>query len=230
MKVALALRGHIRDGLIDARLRQFVEKLISTRRVGTLDIYCHTWKEHEAKSSYRKLDHGVIVKVTPDLIKHYFGESIRDKIKSIEIADDSKLELKGNLEGKVAKSLLPIVAWKRMWAGKRKLIDTIAESGVQYDKVINTRYDLFTHHLCLTSEPLLMRIFNSPRTLNFKYPIYTRNPVGLDNFYVGQLQQMQKLIHSFDDSLDEIVKIYPNIDVQEKLVYEYAKDNRLILR
>jgi hypothetical protein len=230
MKVALALRGHIRDGLIDARLRQFVEKLMSARRISTLDIYCHTWKEHEAKSSYRVLDRDVIVKVTPDLIKHYFGESVRDKIKSIEIADDSKLELKGNLEGKVAKSFSPIIAWKRMWAGKRKLIDTIAESGVQYDKIINTRYDLFTHHLCLTSEPLLMRIFHSPHTLNFKYPTYTRNPVGLDNFYVGQLPQMQKLIHSFDDRLDEIIPRYSEIDVQEKLVYEYAKDNRLILR
>ena len=230
MKVALALRGHIRDGLIDGRLRHFVEKLISGRRIWTLDIYCHTWKEHEAKSSYRKLDRGVIVKVTPDLIKHYFGESIRDKIKSIEIADDSKLELKGNLEGTVAKSPLPMVAWKRMWAGKRKLIDTIAASGIQYDKIINTRYDLFTHRLCLTSEPLLMRIFNSANTLSFKYPSYTRNPVGLDNFYVGQLPQMQKLIHSFDDALDEIIPSYSQIEVQEKMVYEYAKDNGLILR
>jgi hypothetical protein len=230
MKVALALRGHIRDGLIDARLRQFVEKLMSARRISTLDIYCHTWKEHEAKSSYRVLDRDVTIKVTPDLIKHYFGEGLRDKIKSIEITDDTKLVLKGNLEGKVAKSLLPLIAWKRMWAGKRKLIDTIAESGVQYDKVINTRYDLFTHHLCLTSEPLLMRIFYSPLTLNFKYPVYTRNPIGVDNFYVGSLHQMQKLIHSFDDRLDEILERNPEIDIQEKLVYEYAKDNRLILR
>jgi hypothetical protein len=140
------------------------------------------------------------------------------------------MQLHGNLVGHLPGNKCPVVAWKRMWAGKRKLIDTIAESGVQYDKVINTRYDLFTHHLCLTSEPLLMRIFNSPHTLNFKYPTYTRNPVGLDNFYVGQLHEMQKLIHSFDDRLDEIIPRYSEIDVQEKLVYEYAKDNRLILR
>jgi hypothetical protein len=230
MKVAFALRGHIRDGLIDARLRQFIEKLSTTRKIEACDIYCHTWAEHEAKSSYRELDRGVIVKVTPELIKHYFGKTIRNNIKSIEIDNDSKLKLRGNLEGKVCKSYLPIVSWKRMWAGKRKLIDTIYESGIHYDKVINTRYDLFTHHLCLTSEPLLMRIFNSTNQLNFKYPRYTRNPVGLDNFYVGELEVMRKLIHSFDDNLDEIVQRYPNTDVQEKLVYEYANDNRLIFR
>lgn len=230
MKIAVALRGHIRDGLIDARLRQFIEKLIATRRISTCDIYCHTWKEHEAKSSYRILDRDVIIKVTPDLIKHYFGKDVRENIKSITIQDDSKLVLKGNLEGKVAKSYLPIVSWKRMWAGKRKLIDTIHESGIYYDKIINTRYDLFTHHLCLTSEPLLMRIINSANSLSFKYPTYTRNPVGLDNFYVGGLDVMRNLIHSFDDKLDEIIQRYPDTDVQEKMVYEYANENRLIFR
>jgi hypothetical protein len=116
-----------------------------------------------------------------------------------------------------------------MWAGKRKLIDTIAASGVEYDKVINTRYDLFTHRLCLTNELLLMRIFHSSNSLNFKYPTYTRNPIGLDNFYVGKLDTMQNLIHCFDDKLDEIVQRYPTVDIQEKIVYEYAKDIRLIL-
>jgi hypothetical protein len=228
MKVAFALRGHIRDGLVDARLRQFIEKLMSARRISECDIYCHTWKEHEAKSSYRELDRDVIVKVTPDLIKHYFGKPIRDNIKSIQIEDDSKLKLNGNLEGKLCKSPLPIISWKRMWAGKRKLIDTIHGSGIHYDKIINTRYDLFTNRLCLTSEPLLMRILNSSNSLSFKYPVYTRNPVGLDNFYVGGLDTMRTLIHSFDDNLDEIVKRYPNIEVQEKLVYEYSNENRLI--
>jgi hypothetical protein len=230
MKIAFALRGHIRDGLIDARLRQFIEKLLSNRTISTCDIYCHTWAEHEAKSSYRKLDRDVIVQVTPDLITHYFGKDIRQNIKSITVEDDSKLVLKGNLEGTVVKTKLPIISWKRMWVGKRKLIDTIHESGIQYDKVINTRYDLFTHRLCLTSEPLLMRIVNSSNTLSFKYPAYTRNPVGLDNFYVGGLDAMRNLIHSFDDKLDEIVQRYPEVDIQEKLVYEYANDNRLIFR
>lgn len=230
MKLAIALRGHIRDGLIDARLRQLIEKLITTRRISSCDIYCHTWKEHEAKSSYRELDRDVILKVTPDLIKHYFGKNLRDNIKSITVEDDSKLKLKGNLEGNVCKTKLPIISWKRMWAGKRKLIDTIAESGIEYDKVINTRYDLFTHRLCLTSESMLMRVINSPLSLTFKYPTYTRNPVGLDNFYVGKLDIMRNLIYAFDDNLDQIIKKYPNFDVQEKLVYEYANDNRLIFR
>lgn len=230
MKVALALRGHIRDGLIDSKLRCFVQKLMSSRNVDCVDVYCHTWKEHEAKSSYRVLDRDVLVKVTPDMIRHYFGKEIRPYIKSVHVDDDSKLNLKGTLDGKIAKSYMPIVGWKRMWAGKRKLIDTIAASGIGYDRVINTRYDLFVHHLCVTSEPLLMRIFNSPNALNFKYPTYTRNPVGLDNFYVGQLDVMQKLTHAFDENLDAIIEKYPDTDVQEKLVYEYARDHGLLFR
>lgn len=235
MKYAIALRGHIRDGLTDSRLRQFIEKLTHLRGLDELHIYCHSWAEHEAKSSYRELERDVVLKVTPQLIKHYFGKNIREhNIKSVEIADDKKLKLKGNLEGTILpKSPLPIVAWKRMWAGKRKLIDTIYDSGISYDKVINTRYDLFTHKLCLTAEPLLMRVINSNASLSFKYPIYTRNSVGVDNFYAGRLDVMRKLIHRFDDDLDGILssnKKYEEFTYHEKLVYEYANDKGFIFR
>lgn len=230
MKVALALRGHIRDGLVDSRLREYVSKLLNFRYVSSLDIYCHTWKEHEAKSSYRALDRDCILKVTPDLVKHYFGKELRGNIKNIQVQDDSKISLIGSTEGNVCKSKIPVISWKRMWAGKKQVIDSIIQSGVEYDSIINTRYDLFTMNACKMDESVLTRLVRMKGSLNFRYPIFTRGPIGVDNFYTGKPEVMKKLIYAFHDNLDDIMTRYPTCEIQEKIVYDYARENGLIYR
>lgn len=230
MKVTLAIRGHIRDGLTDSRLREYITKLTQARYVTGLDIYCHTWKEHEAKSSYRELDNEVKLKVTSDLVKHYFGKQLRERIKNVQIQDDSKVEIIGNTSGVIAKTKVPIIAWKRMWAGKKQLIDNVINSGITYDRIINTRYDLFTCKAGRVDEAVISRLMRMDYSLNFKYPIYTRGPVGVDNFYTGRPEQMKQLIYAFHNDLDGIIKKYPSTEVQEKMVYDYARDNGLIFR
>lgn len=230
MKVALALRGHIRDGLIDSRLRDYIKKLVQARYVSGLDIYCHGWKEHEAKSSYRELDNDVKLKVTPELIKHYFGKELRGSIKNIQIQDDSKIEIIGNTEGLICKTKLPVIAWKRMWAGKKQLIDSVINSGITYDRIINTRYDIFTCKAGRLDESILTRLVRGTHSLNFKYPVYTRGAVGVDNFYTGRPDQMKMLTYAFYYKLDEILNTYPSTEVQEKMVYDYARDTGLIFR
>lgn len=226
MKVALGLRGHIRNGLTDSGLRSFIHKLASRDNI-ELDIYCHTWKEHEAKSSYRELDRSSILKVTPELLTHYFATGIQGRldhhIRDITVQDDSKLKLNGNLEGIVCDSKIPKVAWKRMWAGKMQLIDTIANSNKPYDIVINTRYDMFTTPICKTSEGILLRLFQGRCAINFKYPLYTRVSIGVDNFYCGKLDAIYDITKDFHENLDAIAEKYPKVQIHEQLVYEHAK-------
>lgn len=226
MRVALGLRGHIRNGLTDSGLRAFVYKLAHARNI-ELDIYCHTWKEHEAKSSYRELDRSCLLKVNSELISHYFASGLEgplhQRICDITVQDDSKLKLNGNLEGVVCDSKIPRVAWKRMWAGQMQLLDTIANSNKPYDVVINTRYDMFTSPICKTSSGVLMRLFQGRGAINFKYPAYTRVSIGVDNFYCGRLDSMHSLVKDFHENLDTIAAQYPAVQIHEQLVYEHAK-------
>lgn len=226
MKVALGIRGHIRDSLTDSKLREYVYKLCSTRGVD-IDIYCHTWKEHEAKSSYRELDRSYTLKVNKDIIFHYFScgkYNVANRIQNINVQDDSKMQLNGMLEGVVCDSKIPRIAWKRMWAGQLQLITDILKSGTNYNKVVNMRYDMFTTPICNTSEGVLRRVFQGQYELNFKYPIYNKRSIGVDNFYVGSLSAMHDLILDFHENLDEIAARYPKIQIHEQLVYARAKE------
>lgn len=226
MKVALGLRGHIRGGLTDSGLRSYVYKLARMRNV-ELDIYCHTWKEHEAKSSYRELDRSYSLKVTPDIVSHYFASGSDGRldhlIQKIMVQDDTKVKLNGQLDGIVCDSKIPRVAWKRMWAGQYQLMNDIRDSEKPYDMVINTRYDMFTTPVCKVSDGILTRVFQGKYPLNFKYPCYTRLSIGVDNFYSGRLDCMYDLVSDFHHDLDEIAARYPKVQIHEQLVYEHAK-------
>jgi hypothetical protein len=222
MKIAIAIRGHVRDGLTDAGLRNFLVKLNKYRDI-EFDIYCHSWKETEAKSSYRKLDQATPLKVTPQLISHYFGKELQPFIRNIAIEDDSKIPLRGKLEGTIALTPMPILAWKRMWHGKVALMKTIADSKIAYDSLLCTRFDMFTTPICQTDQHMLFRIIRSRNRINFKYPIYTRGAVGVDNFYCGDPNSMITLITNFYNNLDEICQRFPHVKIHEQLLYEYAK-------
>lgn len=221
MKIAFGLRGHIRDGLYDRQLKDYLTKLSNSRRT-EIDIYCHTWKENEAKSSYRSLNRDTVFKVTPNLIKNYLGTDLYPNIKNVTISDDSKLKLSGDLDGKVTeRSPLIKLPWKRMWAGQYSLMNKIANSGVAYDYVINTRYDIFTNKLCGYSNLSLSRL------LQFDgYPLrfLRRDMLGIDNYIIGNVQTMYNLIEDFHLKLDDICSSYTGLKVHEELVYRYAKD------
>lgn len=220
MKLALCIRGHIRDGLIDSNLAQFIDFLQNQNF--SVDLYLHTWKESEAKSSYRDMDRSHVFTVSRNFLKFYFKNY---NVKTVVIEDDSKIQLVGKTEGKVCLSACPLIAWKRMWAGKYRLIQEVNKAKVDYDCVINTRYDIFTNNLCKISRQKIYRLIHQPGDLKFVYPTYKNTVVGVDNIYCGQLSYMTSLITDFHHNLDEIMFRYPNTFFQEEMVYRYSIDH-----
>ena len=223
MKIAFCIRGHIRTGFDTSQLREYIQRLMSIHDV---DIFLHTWKESEAKSSYRKLDRSKAFKVTPKILKEYFSDL---PIKKIIIDADSKLELHGNLEGIIPNSKIPVIAWKRMWAGQFKQISHLYHNHrYDYDRIVNTRYDFFTHKICYTPVKNLLKMTAKQSALTLKYPKYYRHLLGVDNYYAGELETIYDLIGDFHYRLDDILENHPIRRYQEELLYKYAQSKGFV--
>jgi hypothetical protein len=223
MRLAFCLRGHIRDGLSNSRLKDYLTLL--KKQGYDIDLFLHTWNVSEAKSSYRTLDHDSSFEVKQDILSKYFKGF---NIKQIIIEDDSQLKLRGNLEGKIPGSKCPLIAWKRMWAGKFKLISHLYHNHTyDYDLVVNTRYDKFTTPVCYTPTKNLLKMTTDGEGLSVKYPQYYRFLKGVDNYYCGSVQTIYDLTYDFHYSLDEIIAKYEVNCFHEELFYKYAVDHRL---
>jgi hypothetical protein len=218
-KVALFIRGHIRDGLFSPDLKRYVESLAKKREV-ELSVYCQSWKYAEADSSYRHVDNSARLVVTPNLIQHYFGE-VKGLIKDISILDDKKIKMHQTTDGLICASKIPKIAWKNMWAGIYHGLQTIPDD---FYRVINTRWDYFTRPICQANVAICNSIvFN--HDFSFRYPSRAREVIGVDNFYCGALEPMKRIAQNFHENLDDIISKYPNVKFQEELVYLYARDN-----
>jgi hypothetical protein len=222
MKIAVCIRGHIRNALNDNQLKDYIQKLST---IYDTDLFLHTWKESEAKSSYRSLNYDNIFKVNPTELTEYFGDV---SIKKIIIDDDSRLKLHGNLEGNIPNSKCPVIAWKRMWAGQFKLISCLYHNYYyEYSRVVNMRYDLFSHpnkSCCYTPIKNLLKMTAETSHLTLKHPKYYRRLVGVDNYYVGDLHTLYDIIGDFHYNLDNILENHKIRHYQEELLYKYAKD------
>ena len=218
-KIALYIRGHIRDGLFSPSLNEFVQNLRS-KRDADLHIYCQSWKYAEADSSYRHVDNSAKLIVTPNLIEHYFIEH-KDIIKNITILDDSKLKLHQTIDGPICESKIPKISWKNMWAG---IYDGLEKIPDDYFRIINTRWDYFTRPICQANMSICNKLIFT-REFVIRHPRLSKSIIGVDNFYCGDLQNMKKIAKAFHENLDEIIATYPDTRYQEELVYRYAKDN-----
>lgn len=224
MKIALCIRGHVRDGLIDSGLNNFLTLLKNYGH--RVDLFLHTWSESEAKSSYKDLDKRYIYAVPQELVGFYFKDH---DVKYIAIDDDSQIDLIGNTVGNVCLSSCPLIAWKRMWYGKYRLVKHVYDNYREdYDILVSTRYDMFTNKLCITSPHRLHRMILECNQMNFRYPKFNSKIIGVDNFYCGVVENMTKLTYDFVYGLDEIMNRYHDTHFQEEMVYRYSLDNKLI--
>ncbi len=221
MRLAFCIRGHIRDGLSNSRLKDYLTML--KKQGHSIDLFLHTWNVSEAKSSYRVLDQCKTFEVKKDILINYFSEH---HIKQIIVDDDSQLQLHGSLEGKI--NTCPKIAWKRMWAGKFKLASHLYHNHTyDYDLVVNTRYDKFTTPVCYTPLKNLLKMTTRGGGLSLKYPRHYRHIKGVDNYYCGSLQTIYDITCAFHYSLDEIITKYQIKSFHEELFYKYAVDHRL---
>lgn len=220
MRIAFCIRGHVRDGLTNSRLADYLTLL--KKQGHTLDLFCHTWNESEAQSSYRSLDRSRLFKPNRDYLLNYFTNH---SIKKIWIVDDSKIELHGNLEGTLPNSKCPLIAWKRMWAGKHAIAAHLYHNHTyDYDLVVNTRYDMFTNRVCYTPVKNLLKMTTLRDGLSLKHPQYYRLLKGVDNYYCGSLNHIYDITSAFHYTLDEIIAKYGIKGFHEGLFYKYAVD------
>jgi len=223
--IILLLRGHIRNSFKDKKLYNFVNSLSNKYN---LQIYIHTWTTYASKLSWRKIEEDNNI-VDENVITSYFT-GLTDKIVSIDIDDDSKIQLVGDTEGNVFSTQLPKAAWKRMWYGIYKTALKI-NSGTSINKtpfVINTRFDLFNNSNSIIGNDLLFNFIdeNINTTLTKNVFLYdSTSLIGTDNFYGGTPQTMLMLSENFHNNLDQINKAYSEIFFQEVTVY--YEDNRL---
>jgi hypothetical protein len=211
-KVAFLIRGHIRNSLEDSKLNNF---LLSCQDIIDFDLYIQTWNEKEASKSWRdsKIEK---LSVNDRQVLSYFDNSLKSKIKNLLVLDDSKLELHGNLEGKIGKSQCPTIGWKYMWSG---MYQNISQVSGDYDFAINTRLDILNDHLdnfCRRPRhkkwrtPLShldfiknMVFLKNEGVLNSTYSLYEK--LGCDNFFCSPLSDMKFIIKSFHFNLDQIL-------------------------
>ena len=136
----ILLRGHIRDSLNNDKLYNFISELSKKNDV---EIYIHTWNIKNTDLSWDKSRRIDYTCVTFELLNDYFKD-LNKLIKHIIIDDDSMIQLKGNLSGRVSKSGAPIKGWKNYWYGQYSIINFINNKENDKKKfILNMRFDIF---------------------------------------------------------------------------------------
>jgi hypothetical protein len=160
-----------------------------------------------------------MVDVDETMIKNYLRDISYEKL---IINNDYFINLSGKMEGLVGK--MPIVGWKRMWFGINEITEYVNKLNIKYDSVLNFRWDNFE---CNSSK----HIINEESTLFYlkKYLIednknkilFFKNTLfyGIDNAFIGQINQLFLLVNKFHSKLDEIISKASKYGSQEFLVY-----------
>lgn len=221
-RLLLLLRGHIRHSFEDKRLHHFVRSLSQEYN---LQIYIHTWNVQQSVVSWRKLSANN-TPITVDTIHQYFkDDDLNQYILKIIIEDDQHIQLSGPVDGLICKSPCPLLAWKRYWYAKYRIISYMATciDIAPRDIILNTRFDVFNNSNSFTEFHLMDFIrwkyqCSQQRKLNNHFFFRNREAFGLDNLYVGTMASMQQLINHFHFNLDAIIRKYPSITHQEWLV------------
>jgi hypothetical protein len=213
----LLLRGHIRSSFNSKELYNFISILYEL--YPDLKIFIHTWNIIANNISWRNINVNNNI-ITEELIRNYFG-NLSNIIKHIIIDNDKQIELIGNLQGKICKSLMPTIGWKNYWYGKYKIIEYIHTNFNCYDEmVINTRFDLFSNSNNFNIQVILELIAkNNKMQFHKNIFLFDDEKWGIDNIYIGNVNTMYKLIKVFHYQLDELLIKNPHIGSQEFLVF-----------
>lgn len=211
------LRGHVRQSFQTKKLYNLI-KLMSIL-FPDLKIYIHTWNIFANQISWRSIQVNSGT-VTEAIIYDYFDD-LKHLIKHIIIDDDTKIELIGNLVGKINTSNTPIIGWKNYWYGKYKIINYINNLKINaQEMVVNCRFDVMENTNNF-DEPTIINFLKNNKKASFTENVFffKGEHNGIDNIYIGNIKTMYKLMHKFHHDLDDILA--KNVDVyhQERLVY-----------
>jgi hypothetical protein len=190
-----------------------------------IKIYIQTWNIIQSNISWREMNE-IDYTVTNELIFNYFRD-LSKNIKEIIILDDKKIELIGDLSGNICDTKAPKKGWKNMWYGICEGLKNIKRN-FHNELVINTRFDILSNSVSLNEQYILYFIKNNMNYSEKKMKVYNLNGCfGIDNIFIGNIDNMLVFIEYFYTNLDEILKKYPIILHQELIffnennIYEY---------
>lgn len=216
----LIIRGHIRNSFDTKKLYNLVKEIYSI--FPDLKIFIHTWNIFANNISWRPINANE-QSVNNEIIYEYFDD-LKHLIKNIIIDDDTKINLIGNLYGKINNGCMPIIGWKNYWYGKHKIIDHIYNANANIDQnemIINFRFDIMCNSNSFDEEVIVNFIKNNSKIV-FTKNIFLFNDekhYGIDNIYIGNINTMYKLSNKFFYELDDILIKNNDTVHQEYLVY-----------
>ena len=219
----LYLRGHVRNSFNNNNLYYLLKYI--NRVMPNIKIYIQTWNIIQSNISWREMNE-IDYTVTNELIFNYFRD-LSKNIKEIIILDDKKIELIGDLSGNICDTKAPKKGWKNMWYGICEGLKNIKRN-FHNELVINTRFDILSNSVSLNEQYILYFIKNNMNYSEKKMKVYNLNGCfGIDNIFIGNIDNMLVFIEYFYTNLDEILKKYPIILHQELIffnennIYEY---------
>jgi len=214
------IRGHIRNSFNDDQLYNLVKDI---SKKNSIKIYIHTWNILQSNVSWRKMDR-IDINVNENLIKKYFRDLSKD-IQQMIIEDDRYIKLEGDTHGMISLSQCPKIAWKNMWYGKKQIIDVIKKDIIDIDEpIVNIRFDIFSNSNSFNHNFISKIIENKSEISNKIIFAFDKEFMGVDNFYIGNLNTMVNLIYNFHYNLDSILQRHYVFN-QEYIVF---RENRLM--
>uniref|UniRef100_A0A6C0DBI6 Uncharacterized protein n=1 Tax=viral metagenome TaxID=1070528 RepID=A0A6C0DBI6_9ZZZZ len=215
----LIIRGHLRETFNNNDFYNLLKKIYETNNI--LKIYIHTWNIFSNNISWREINENK-KEVTEKIMYEYFRE-LKDLIKHIIIDDDNKIELIGNLEGKIAGTKMPVLGWKNYWYSQFKIIDYIKSTNDlnSSELIVNLRFDVLNNSNSINQNWIIYFIKNNLDTCFYKNKFFIDDEIlGLDNIYLGNINTMYKLIYNFNNNLDTIIKKYKTKHPEYLVYYE----------
>lgn len=220
LKINLLIRGHVRGAFGDDNLLKMARGL---SKKYDLSIFVHTWNIVQNNISWRQVEH-INKEVKEEDIKDYFGE-VGDLIKLVLVDDDSKIQVHGNTEGNIGRTPCPVRAWKNMYYGKVRLLDSVSYQVEKEEIAIQTRFDLFAHQfspLLNVVENFIDREYKELLSEDNKERIRfleMRPFIGVDNIYMAKVCDMSKFVRYMYFDMDRILHFHRGTYYQEHISF-----------
>lgn len=223
----LLIRGHIRDSFDNNNFYILLKSIIETvEEVDDLDIYIQTWNIKQSNISWRSIEEN-IEEITEETIYTYFRDLI-PYIKHISIFDDKKIQLIGDLSGNICDTKAPKIGWKNMFYGICEELNYIKENVSTNPLIINMRFDILNNSFSFDSTFILSFIKQNLTYSNDIMKVTNdKGCAGIDNIYIGKLNNMHLFLNKLYINLDEIIKKYIGI-FHHELIFFYENNPKIL--
>jgi hypothetical protein len=224
-RIALILRGHIRDGFSNDHLSQFLIRISNDPRL-CVHLYMQTWEHDEAShnGSWRELGDAVRVPVTSESLRAY----IPIPAHGTRILTECRTNLVGDVDGKIGGTSK--LGWKWMWLGMFTIMNDIRNGGFAYDSVVSMRFDFFGAYVSGRHISDYGRVISAHDIIEWvvasnsqKISFLSEDAcTGVDNCYIGPPDKLFTLCACFHFNLDHTCTEVGSEFNQEKMVFKMS--------